>query len=208
MANSEILRETNSLARLISELSKLPGLGERSAERLSFHILKLSDKNRQDLIDSILSINDIKLCAKCFNFVGNNSNDLCDICSDESRDTSIICVVEQIEDLWRIEKTAIYKGLYHVLHGVICPLDGKGPEDIKIEQLILRIKENKPKEIILSTNPTIEGDNTALYIQKELKSFQIKITRLGRGIPAGSNIEYLNKAILSDALRERKEQVY
>lgn len=208
MVNSEFLRETNSLARLISELSKLPGLGERSAERLSFHILKLSNKDRQNLADSLLSLNDIKLCAKCFNFIGNNSNDLCDICSDESRDPSIICVTEQIEDLWRIEKTAIYKGLYHVLHGVICPLDGKGPDDIKIKQLILRIKENKPKEIILSTNPTIEGDNTALYIQRELKPFQIKITRLGRGVPVGSNIEYLNKAILSDALRERKEQVY
>ncbi|MFH1231130.1 MAG: recombination mediator RecR [Planctomycetota bacterium] len=203
-----MLRETNSLARLISELSKLPGLGERSAERLSFHILKMPDKARQNLVDSILSLNDIKLCIRCFNFVGNNSSDLCDICRDDSRDSSIICVVEQIEDLWRIEKTVIYKGLYHVLHGVICPLDGKGPEDIKIKQLILRVKENKPKELILSTNPTIEGDNTALYIQKELKPFQIKITRLGRGIPAGSNIEYLNKAILSDALRERKEQVY
>jgi recombination protein RecR len=208
MANNRILKEANNLTRLISELSKLPGLGERSAERLSFHILKLSDKDRQNLANSVLSLNNVKLCIRCFNFVDNNLNDLCDICNDGTRDNSIICVVEQIEDLWRIEKTAIYKGLYHVLHGVICPLDGKGPEDIKVRQLILRIKENKPKEIILSTNPTTEGDNTALYIQKELRPFQIRITRLGRGIPAGSNIEYLNKAILSDALKERKEQLY
>jgi recombination protein RecR len=208
MINNGMFCENNSLVRLILELSKLPGLGERSAERLSFHILKLSVKERQNLVDSIIAINDIRLCKKCFNFIGNNSNDLCDICIDESRDNSIICVVEQVEDLWRIEKTSIYKGLYHVLHGIICPLDGKGPDDIKVGQLILRIKESKPKEIILSTNPTIEGDNTALYIQRELKPFQVKITRLGRGIPVGSNIEYLNKAILSDALRERKEQVY
>ncbi|MDI6732361.1 MAG: recombination mediator RecR [Planctomycetota bacterium] len=213
MSNKQLSKDgcsLNALSNLISELSKLPGLGERSAERLAFHILKMQGSARQSIADSIISLRDIKLCQKCFNLVGNIDEPFCDICSDDSRERSVICVVEQIEDLWRIEKTDVYKGLYHVLHGVISPLDGKGPEDITLEQLINRVKSCSPKEIILSTNPTVEGDNTALYIQKELKkpfieNGLIKITRLGRGVPVGSSIEYLNKAILISALMERKE---
>ncbi|MDI6786751.1 MAG: recombination mediator RecR [Planctomycetota bacterium] len=213
MSNKQLSKDgcsLNALSNLISELSKLPGLGERSAERLAFHILKMQSSARQSIADSIISLRDIKLCQKCFNLVGNIDEPFCDICSDDSRERSVICVVEQIEDLWRIEKTDVYKGLYHVLHGVISPLDGKGPEDITLEQLINRVKSCSPKEIILSTNPTVEGDNTALYIQKELKkpfieNGLIKITRLGRGVPVGSSIEYLNKAILISALMERKE---
>lgn len=205
------------LSNLIFELSKLPGLGERSAERLAFHMLKLSEQERKNITDAIITLRNVKLCKRCFNFIsassttgsniGNNTEALCEICSDANRDQTVICVVEQPEDLWKIEKTAVFKGVYHVLHGVISPLDGTGPEQIYLRQLIHRIKERKPKEIILSTNPTAEGDNTALYIQKEIKSLPVKITRLGRGIPAGSSIEYLNKAILIDALKERKEQI-
>jgi recombination protein RecR len=227
----------NGLSKLIFELSNLPGLGERSAERMAFHILKMPAEARQALVESISSVKDIRFCSKCFNLVSprpfplppRNNRDFavtvpansaaapqgerigegeCDICSDSSRDRSVICVIEQSEDLWKIEKTGAYKGLYHILQGVISPLDNKGPDDITLKQLVLRVKADKPKEIILSTNPTVEGDNTALYIQRELKNLPVKITRLGRGIPAGSNIEYLNKSVLIDALRERKEQLY
>ena len=221
----------NGLSKLIFELSNLPGLGERSAERMAFHILKMPDSARQALLESINSVKDIKFCSKCFNLTGlptpmgiggqagaasnlsavpntTQAGGLCDICSDSSRDRAVICVVEQSEDLWKIEKTGAYKGLYHILQGVISPLDNKGPDDITLRQLIQRVKADSPKEIILSTNATVEGDNTALYIQRALKTLAVKITRLGRGIPSGSNIEYLNKAVLIDALRERKEQVY
>lgn len=201
-------RDSAGLGNLIGHLSQLPGLGERSAERLAFHILKMPESARQSLIDAIASVQDIKFCAKCFNFTIAALNGLCDICSDASRDRSVICVVEQSEDLWKIEKTGAYRGLYHILQGVISPLDNKGPDDITLKDLIDRVRSDKPRELILSTNPTVEGDNTALYIQRELKSLPVKITRLGRGIPAGSNIEYLNKSVLIDALRERKEQVY
>ena len=213
-------KDANGLSNLIFQLSRLPGLGERSAERMAFHILKMPAEARQALLESINSVKDIKFCSKCFNLTGlptpmgiggqagAASNGLCDICSDSSRDRAVICVVEQSEDLWKIEKTGAYKGLYHILQGVISPLDNKGPDDITFRQLIQRVKADKPKEIILSTNATVEGDNTALYIQRELKTLAVRITRLGRGIPSGSNIEYLNKAVLIDALRERKEQVY
>jgi len=200
--------QSGILSRLIFELSKLPGLGERSAERLAFYMLKMSEPERVNLAEAVLALREVKLCRKCYNFVSRNSDVCCQVCSDEARDQSVICVVEQPEDLWKIEKTAIFNGIYHVLHGVISPLDGTGPEHIYLKQLIARIKETKPKEIILSTNPTAEGDHTALYILRELKPLQLKVTRLGRGIPAGSSIEYLNKAILIDALRERKEQVF
>lgn len=228
-------RPNNGLSKLISELSRLPGLGERSAERMAFHILKMPAEARQALLESINSVKDIKFCSKCFNLTGapmpsdaersareqrsaasnlpapsgvRQAGGLCGICSDSSRDRAVICVVEQSEDLWKIEKTGAYKGLYHILQGVISPLDNKGPDDITLKALIQRVKADRPKEIILSTNATVEGDNTALYIQRELNPLAIKITRLGRGIPSGSNIEYLNKAVLIDALRERKEQVY
>ena len=205
---SKTPRNANGLSNLIFHLSNLPGLGERSAERMAFHILKMPVEARQALLDSINSVKDIKFCSKCFNLTGAASTELCDICSDNSRDRAIICVVEQSEGLWKIEKTGAYKGLYHILQGVISPLDNKGPDDITLRQLIQRVKADKIREIILSTNPTVEGDNTALYIQRELKTLPVKITRLGRGIPAGSNIEYLNKSVLIDALRERKEQIY
>ncbi|MEW6026052.1 MAG: recombination mediator RecR [Planctomycetota bacterium] len=232
----------NGLSNLITQLSRLPGLGERSAERLAFYLIKMPPEARQALVDSISSVKDIKFCAKCFNLArvpmpsdlsagqagaersarppagevshkadehrSAGSDGLCDICSDASRDRSVICVVEQSEDLWKIEKTGAYRGLYHILQGVISPLDNKGPDDITLKALIQRVRADKPREIILSTNPTVEGDNTALYIQREFKPLPVKITRLGRGIPSGSNIEYLNKAVLIDALRERKEQIY
>lgn len=201
-------KDANGLSNLIFQLSNLPGLGERSAERMAFHILKMPAEARQALVESISSVKDIKFCSKCFNLTGAVANGLCDICSDNSRDRSVICVIEQSEDLWKIEKTGAYKGLYHILQGVISPLDNKGPDDVTLKQLVQRVRADKPREIILSTNPTVEGDNTALYIQRELRTLPVKITRLGRGIPAGSNIEYLNKSVLIDALRERKEQVY
>jgi len=208
MLNNKNPRDANGLNNLIFQLSKLPGLGERSAERMAFHILKMPDSARQALLESINSVKDIKFCSKCFNLTSAASGGLCGICSDSSRDHSVICVVEQSEDLWKIEKTGAYKGLYHILQGVISPLDNKGPDDITLKALTQRVRTDRPEEIILSTNPTVEGDNTALYIQRELKTLAVKVTRLGRGIPSGSNIEYLNKAVLIDALRERKEQVY
>jgi recombination protein RecR len=200
---------TESLRKLMEMFSRLPGVGSRSAERMAFHILKSSREDALALADSIRAVKDqIRHCSICFNLT---EGDPCAICSDPARDHSIICIVEQPKDLLQLESAGVFRGTYHVLLGRIAPLENLTPSELTIPQLLDRVK-NKPdgspsdvKEIILATNPTMEGDGTALYIQQELSFVapHIGITRLARGLPAGAQIEYSNKAILADAINGR-----
>ncbi|MFA5795040.1 MAG: recombination mediator RecR [Candidatus Brocadiia bacterium] len=206
--------KNDSLNRLIQELARFPGLGEKSAERLAMHLFKMSEPDRNSFVQSILAIKNVRYCRQCFNFVTTNNgvqNTLCDICSDARRDQSIVCVVETHDDFRGMEKTGSFNGVYHILLGRIAPLEDCGPDRLTIGQLLNRIRQNvNIKELILGTNPTMEGDNTSLYIRQELPKAlapgrQLKITRLARGIPAGSTIGYINKSTLTDSLSGRQE---
>jgi recombination protein RecR len=194
---------TQSLNRLIEELSKLPGVGPRTAERLAFHILKSEKNEALSLADAIVKVkSSIRQCKQCHNL---SESDLCSICTDGRRDKSIICVVEQFRDLIALEKTGLCKWVYHVLGGRIAPLEGVEPEDLTIEHLLSRIREDRISEVVMATNPTVEGDGTALYISSLLKPLGVKVTRLARGLPGGSQIEYASEAILTDAILGRCE---
>lgn len=191
------------VSRLIDELSKLPGIGRKSAERLAYHLLRVHKSEALALADSIRDVREnVSYCADCYNLA---EQDRCVICRDEKRDRSTICVVEQPRDLMSIEQTGLYKGLYHVLLGRIAPLEGIGPEQLTIDALIKRVRSNEVKEIIMATNPTVEGDGTALHISNLLADEQVEITRLARGITTGSILEYTNREILSDALSGRQK---
>ncbi|OHB59395.1 MAG: recombination protein RecR [Planctomycetes bacterium RBG_13_44_8b] len=194
---------TQSLNRLIEELGKLPGIGPKTAERLAFHILKTEKKEAVSLADAIMKVkSEIGRCKQCYNLA---EGDLCAICSDARRDKSIICVVEQFKDLIALEKTGLCKWVYHVLGGHIAPLEGIEPEDLTIEHLLSRIRKGKISEVVMATNPTVEGDGTALYISSLLKPSGVKVTRLARGLPGGSSIEYAGGAVLTDAILGRSE---
>lgn len=194
---------SRSLSRLIDELSRLPGIGRKTAQRLAFYILDMPKDDVINLSNAILEAkNNLKYCSKCYNFT---DSDLCSVCSDASRDPSMICVVSDPKDVVAMEKTREYHGLYHVLHGVISPMDGIGPEDIKIKELLERINNNDIKEIILATNPDIEGEATAMYIAKLIKPFGIKVTRIAHGVPVGGDLEYTDSVTLSRALEGRRE---
>jgi len=191
------------IERLIEELGKLPGIGARTAERLAFHVLKSTDDEAMALADAIRDVKTkIRPCGCCFNLA---EGELCAICADSARDADVICVVEQPKDLLQLESTGAYSGVYHVLMGAVAPLDGVEPEDLTIDALAERVKAGSVKEVILATNPTVTGDATALHITEMLRSMDVKITRLARGLPAGGQIEYANKSILSDALTDRRE---
>lgn len=189
------------IERLISELSKLPGIGRKSALRLVIHILKQSNAAVEQLASALVETkNKIKECDICFNLTENS---LCSICESERRDKSIICIVEEPTDIMAIERSGEYRGLYHVLGGVISPLDGIGPEDLHIKELISRVGDIE--EVIIATNPSIEGDTTTLYLQKELGAFGIKVTRIARGIPMGSALEHADAVTLIRAFEGRME---
>ncbi|MBU1260913.1 MAG: recombination mediator RecR [Planctomycetes bacterium] len=194
---------TQSLNKLIDELAKLPGIGTKTAERLAFHILRTEKNEALLLTDAITKLkNSIKQCKQCHNL---SESDLCSICRDAKRDKSIICVVEQFKDLIALEKTGLCKWVYHVLGGHIAPLDGIEPQDLTIEHLIERVRVGKVGEVVMATNPTVEGDGTALYISSLIKPMGIKVTRLARGLPGGSQIEYAGGAVLTDAILGRCE---
>lgn len=194
---------TRSLKNLITEFAKLPGIGNKTAERLGFYILNVSQAEAILLADAISEVkNNIKRCAKCFNIA---DSDVCEICSNPKRDHGIICVVEQTKDLISLEKTNTYQGLYHVLMGRLAPLENQNIENTTINELIHRVKNQEIKEIILATNPNIEGDTTALHICEQLKGLQIKVSKIARGIPTGGSIEFANQAMLTDALAGRQE---
>jgi recombination protein RecR len=194
---------TQSLNKLIDELAKLPGIGTKTAERLAFHILRTEKNEALLLADAITKLkNSIRQCKECHNL---SEGELCSICRDAKRDKTIICVVEQFKDLIALEKTGLCKWVYHVLGGHIAPLDGIEPQDLTIEHLISRVRDGKVKEVVMATNPNVEGDGTALYISSLLKPMGVKVTRLARGLPGGSQIEYAGGAVLTDAILGRCE---
>lgn len=190
-----------SLDRLRAELQKMPGIGTKSAERLAYHVLKSSEPEAMRLAAAIQDVKlKIKQCSRCFNIT---EVDPCAICTSPSRDTSKLCVVEQPRDLISIETTGEFRGMYHVLQGRIAPLDGIEPDDLTIRDLVRRVREEGIREVILATNPDMEGDGTALYIAERLRGLGVGVSRIAKGIPAGSNIEFVGKSILRDALSGR-----
>jgi recombination protein RecR len=194
---------SETIAKLIELLGNLPGIGARSAERLAFHLLKADAAEALALADAIRDVKTkIRPCSRCFNLA---EAELCSVCADPSRDAGLICVVEQPKDLLSIEATGVYRGVYHVLMGQIAPLEGMEPEDLTIAPLVERVKAGGVREVILATNPTVTGDATALHIIDQLAPLGVKLTRLARGLPAGGQIEYSSRSILSDALTERRD---
>lgn len=189
------------MGRLVEALSRLPGIGRRSAERIIFYLLKTSKEEAQNLGSLIRQLRDqVVFCNVCHNFSDQKT---CHICSDAGRDQGLVCVVEDPKDVAAIEKTGDYSGVYHVLLGALSPLDGIGPDQICIPDLLERVKTKKIREVILATNPNTEGDTTALYLAKVLEPLKVKVTRLARGIPVGSHIEYTDQATLARALSGR-----
>ncbi|MCF0150885.1 MAG: recombination protein RecR [Firmicutes bacterium] len=191
------------LSNLIAELSRLPGIGGKSAQRLAFHILSLSETEAAGLADAILSAKkNMKYCSVCGNLT---DTDPCPICSDTARDPHVLCVVESARDVFAMERIREFQGRYHVLNGAISPMDGIGPEDINLRSLILRLQSEDINELILATNPNIEGEATAMYIAKLVKPAGIKVTRIAHGIPVGGDLEYADEVTLSKALEGRRE---
>lgn len=191
------------LSKLINEFSKLPGIGGKTAQRLAFHVLSLDENEAMALANSIIDAKkSMKYCSICGNLT---DEDPCKICSDKSRDGSVICVVESPKDVVAMEKIKEFNGLYHVLHGAISPMEGIGPEDINLKSLIVRLQENDVNEIILATNPNIEGEATAMYIARLVKPSGIKVSRIAHGIPVGGDLEYTDEITLLKAMEGRKE---
>jgi recombination protein RecR len=194
---------TESVAKLIDQLAKLPGIGRKSAERLAYHILRVHKSEALALADAIRNVREsVRYCATCYNL---SEGETCAICADSKRDRRLLCVVEQPRDLMSLEQAAVFQGLYHVLLGRIAPLEGIGPEQLTIARLVERVADGDFQEIIMATNPTVEGDGTALYISNLLAEFPVEITRLARGVTPGSILEYTNKEILADALTGRQK---
>ena len=194
---------TPTVEDLIDKLAKLPGVGKKTAVRLALHILRSSPDDAQALARSIMRVKErIGLCRNCFNIAEGEE---CSICRNAQRDRSLVCVVEEPSDLLAIETTGVFKGHYHVLHGAIAPLDGVGPQELKIAELLDRLQQGGVAEVILATNPTVEGDATALYLAKVIKPMGIAVTRIAQGIPAGGDIEYVDSKTMTRSLEGRRE---
>lgn len=194
---------TGPITRLIEEFSKLPGVGRKTAQRLAFHIINMNTNDVEALSKAIIEAKrEIRYCSVCCNIT---DTDPCSMCSNKNRDASVICVVEDPRDVAAMERTREFKGQYHVLNGVISPMDGIGPDMIKIKELIQRLGTQDVREIIMATNPTIEGEATAMYIARLLKPMGIKVTRIAHGLPVGGDLEYADEVTLSKALEGRKE---
>jgi recombination protein RecR len=191
------------VARLIEELHRLPGVGPKGAQRLAYHILRASAEEARALAEAIVEVKErIRLCSVCQN---TTDRDPCLICADEARDRGIICVVEEPLDILAIERARGFKGLYHVLHGAISPMDGVGPEQLKVRELLGRLKDGAVQEVIMATNPNLEGEATAMYVGRLLQPLGVKVTRLARGLPMGGDIEYADDLTLARALESRQE---
>jgi recombination protein RecR len=191
------------IAKLIEELSKLPGVGNKTAQRLAFYLLEMPINEVEELAGSIVNAKrNIKYCNVCCNITDSET---CNICSNPKRDNSMICIVEDARDVVAMEKTKEFKGLYHVLHGAISPMEGIGPEDIRIKELLIRLGEHDIQELILATNPNIEGEATAMYISRLIKPLGVKVTRIAHGIPVGGDLEYADEVTLMKALEGRRE---
>ena len=194
---------TDSVNRLVEEFAKLPGIGKKSAERLAYHVLRIHKNEALSLADAIRNVKEnVRYCKTCYNLA---EQDECTICSDARRDRGLLCVVEQPRDLMALEQAGTYRGVYHVLLGRIAPLEGSGPEQLTVEALLRRVREGGVREVIMGTNPTLEGDGTALYLSNLLAEFPVEVTRLARGITVGSVLEFANKEILADALAGRQK---
>ena len=194
---------TESVANLIDQLARLPGIGRKSAERLTYHLLRVQQAEAIALADAIRQVREnVRYCRQCFNLA---EQEMCNICRDPKRDGSLLCVVEQPRDLMSLEAAGAYRGLYHVLLGRIAPLDGMGPDQLTLEAHVERLRTGQFREVIMATNPTVEGDGTALHISNLLADYPVEITRLARGITTGSILEFTNKEILADALSGRQK---
>ena len=191
------------IARLVEELNKLPGIGPKSAQRLAYHLLCSPDEEANALAEAILTLKEkIKLCSLCFN---NTDCDPCRICQDEERDHSKICVVEKPSDILPLERTGKYKGVYHVLHGTISPTQGVGPETLKVRELLTRLQDDLVTEVIVATNPNVESETMAMYLQRIITPLGVRVTRLARGLPFGAELEYADDLTLGQALENRLE---
>ena len=191
------------ISKLIEEFSRLPGVGRKTAQRLAFHVINMEEEKVERLAKTIIKAKrSVKYCKVCTNLT---DSDTCNICSSDIRSKEVICVVEDPRDLVAMERTKEYKGLYHVLHGAISPLEGIGPEDIRIKELLSRLGDGSVKEIILATNPNIEGEATAMYIAKLVKPMDIKVSRIAHGIPVGGDLEYADEITLSKAMEGRTQ---
>lgn len=194
---------TESVTRLVDEFAKLPGIGKKSAERLAYHVLRVHKAEALALADAIRNVKEnVRYCRTCYNLA---EGDECSLCLDPRRDRGVLCVVEQPRDLMALEQAGSYRGLYHVLLGRIAPLEGIGPDQLTIAALVERVRNGGFREVIMGTNPTLEGDGTALYISNQLQDIPVEITRLARGITTGSVLEFANKEILADALAGRQK---
>ncbi len=192
-----------SIEKLIESFEKLPSIGHKTAVRLAFHMLDLNKEDTDEFIKSIIDAKTkLKYCSKCFNI---SDTDPCPICASPKRDACTICVVEDVRDVMAMERTHEFKGIYHVLHGTISPMNGIGPDDIKIKELLERLGSNEIKEVIIATNPRVEGEATAIYLSKILKPLGVKVTRIAHGIPVGGDLEYTDEITLSKALEGRRE---
>ncbi len=192
-----------SIEKLVESFEKLPSIGHKTAQRLAFYMLDLSNDEVKEFVDSIINAKkNLKFCSKCFNI---SDTEPCSICGNPKRDSSTICVVEDVRDVVAMERTHEYNGVYHVLHGSISPMNGVGPDDIKIKELLARLMDGSVKEIILATNPRVEGEATSMYISKLVKPLGVKVTRIARGIPIGGDLEYTDEVTLTKALEGRSE---
>ncbi len=192
-----------SIEKLIQSFEKLPSIGNKTAARLAFYILNASEEETNDFVSSIVNAKkNLKYCSKCYNISDTNP---CQICGNPKRDQSEICVVEDVRDIIAMEKTHEFRGVYHVLHGSISPMNGIGPDDIKIKELLARLMDGQVKEVILATNPRVEGEATAMYLSKLIKPLGIKVTRIAHGIPVGGDLEYTDEITLTKALEGRRE---
>ena len=190
-----------SIQNVIKNISRLPGIGEKTAERLAMHILKAPRIEAEHLARSIVELKDkIRLCSGCFAL---SDSDLCGICSDPARDNSLLCVVEQPADMISVEKSGVFKGLYHILTGVLSPMNGVGPDDIKVKELINKVKQGSIKEVVLATGTNVEGESTAAYIAQLLEKFSIIVTRIASGVPVGGDLKYVDQVTLKRAMETR-----
>ena len=201
--NQGLIPTAEAVYKLIQEFNKLPGIGPKSAQRLTYHLLRAPEEQAKLLAQAILSIKqETKLCSMCFNVT---DSDPCLICRSDQRDRSKICIVEQPQDILALEHTKIYNGLYHVLHGAISPTEGVGTDDIRIKELMERLRSSSVSEVILATNPTLEGEQTAMYLNKLISPLGIRVTRLAQGLPFGTELEYADDVTLTRAIEGRQE---
>jgi recombination protein RecR len=195
------MQHAQPIGKLIQELAKLPGIGEKTASRLAMHILRASQSDAEALARAIVEVKEkIRFCSQCFNLT---DQDPCQICRDSRRNAELICVVSGPEDLAAVEKSGSYRGLYHVLQGVLSPLEGVGPKDLRISELLARLQGGRVKEVILATNPSAEGETTAQYLSQIIKPLGIRVTRIARGVPMGGDLQYVDEVTLSKSLENR-----